>query len=88
MALTDAKIRNTKHSEKPTKLTDAGGLYLSVRPSGSKLWRYRYRIAGRENVYAIGKFCKAPSKESEGEAIIRKTSGQFTLAEATRARPM
>jgi hypothetical protein len=57
MALTDAKIRGTKPSEKPVKLTDAGGLYLDIRPSGSKLWRYRYRIAGRENLYAIGKYC-------------------------------
>jgi len=86
MALTDAKIRSTRHTEKPIKLTDAGGLYLSVRPCGSKLWRYRYRIAGRENVYAMGKFCKAPSDESEGEAVIRKASGRFTLAEARQER--
>jgi hypothetical protein len=60
MPLTDAKIRNRSPSDKPVKLTDAGGLYLEIRPSGSKLWRYRYRIAGRENVYAIGEFCLAP----------------------------
>ncbi|MGC3025017.1 Arm DNA-binding domain-containing protein [Burkholderia sp. DN3021] len=44
--LTDVKIRQAKAGDKPTKLTDANGLYLEVRPSGSKLWRYRYRIAG------------------------------------------
>ena len=48
MALTDAKIRNARPSAKPRKLTDSGGLYLEVRLSGAKLWRYRYRIAGRE----------------------------------------
>ena len=46
MALTDAKLRNAKPGNKPFKLTDAGGLYLDVRPTGAKLWRYRYRIAG------------------------------------------
>ena len=86
MALTDVKIRGTKPSEKPVKLTDAGGLYLDIRPSGSKLWRYRYRIAGRENLYAMGKFCQAPSRESAVEAVLRKASGRFTLAEARQER--
>ncbi|MGZ9104992.1 MAG: Arm DNA-binding domain-containing protein, partial [Rhodoplanes sp.] len=86
MPLTDAKIRNRSPSEKPVKLTDAGGLYLEIRPSGSKLWGYRYRIAGRENVYAIGEFCLAPSGESDADAINRKASGRFTLAEARQER--
>lgn len=54
MPLTDAKIKNTKPSEKPQKLSDQGGLYLEVRPNGSKLWRYKFRIAGKENIFAIG----------------------------------
>jgi Arm DNA-binding domain len=86
MPLTDAKIRNAKPTEKPLKLTDGSGLYLEVRLSGSKLWRYRYRIAGRENVYAVGKFCQAPPGESNAEQNNRKISGQFTLAEARQER--
>jgi integrase len=54
MALTDAKIRSTKPGALPIKLTDGAGLYLEVRPTGAKLWRYRYRIAGKENLYAVG----------------------------------
>ena len=38
------------------KLTDANGLYLEVRPTGARLWRYRYRLASKENVYAIGAY--------------------------------
>lgn len=56
MPLTDAKIRNTKPEAKPVKLVDGGGLYLEVRQSGAKLWRYRYRIAGKENVFAVGEY--------------------------------
>lgn len=56
MPLTDVKIRNTKPGDKPLKLADGGGLYLEVKPNGSKLWRYRYRIAGKENVFAIGAY--------------------------------
>jgi len=58
MPLTDAQIRNAKAGEKPIKLTDGGGLYLEVRPTGAKLWRYRYRIAGKENVFAVGEYFK------------------------------
>ncbi|MEK2601956.1 Arm DNA-binding domain-containing protein [Burkholderia arboris] len=39
MPLTDIKIRQAKAGNKPTKLTDGNGLYLLVKPSGSKLWR-------------------------------------------------
>lgn len=56
MPLTDLKLRRAKPESKPYKLTDSGGLYIEVRPSGSKLWRYRYRIAGKENVYALGEY--------------------------------
>lgn len=56
MPLTDAKIRNAKSLGKPYKLADSGWLYLEVRPSGAKLWRYRYRIAGKENVFAVGEY--------------------------------
>lgn len=56
MSLTDAKIKNTKPTDKPIKLTDSNGLYVEVKPNGSKLWRYRYRIGGKENVYAIGEY--------------------------------
>ena len=67
MALTDAKIRSTKPGATPDKLTDSGGLYIEVRPSGAKLWRYRYRIAGKENVYALGTYPQIPLTEARAE---------------------
>ena len=82
MALNDAKIRSTQRAEKPFKLTDGKGLYLEVRASGAKLWRYRYRIAGKENVFAIGEHCRAPAGETNAEATNRRASGRYTLAEA------
>jgi integrase len=56
MALTDIKIRQAKPGDSPIKLTDSAGLYLEVRVNGAKLWRYRFRIDGKENVYAIGSY--------------------------------
>ncbi|MBP0608891.1 MULTISPECIES: Arm DNA-binding domain-containing protein [Burkholderia] len=46
VSLTDVKLRQAKAGDKPIKLTDGNGLYLSVKPSGPWLWRYNYRIAG------------------------------------------
>lgn len=56
MPLTDVRIRQAKATEKPLKLTDGNGLYLEVKPNGSKLWRYRYRIGGKENLFAVGEY--------------------------------
>ena len=71
MALTDTRIRNTKPTDKPVKLTDAKGLYLEVRPTGAKLWRYRYRIDGKENVFAAGEYAQAPAGEHKQRAEAR-----------------
>lgn len=56
MPLTDVKIRQAKPTDKAQKLTDGNGLYLEVKPNGSKHWRYRYRIDGKENLYALGEY--------------------------------
>lgn len=67
MPLTDVKIRQAKATDKPIKLTDGNGLYLEVRPNGSKLWRYRYRIAGKENLFAIGEYPTLSLQEARQE---------------------
>ena len=56
MALTDTAIRNAKPAGKPYKVTDSLGLYLLVNPSGSKLWRIKYRFDGVERKLSIGAY--------------------------------
>ena len=56
MSLTDTAIKNAKPKEKPYKLFDGGGLFLLVNPVGSKLWRLKYRIGGREKLLALGAY--------------------------------
>ena len=56
MALTDTTCRNAKPTEKPRKLSDGGGLFLSVQPNGSKLWRCAYRYDGRQKLLSFGKY--------------------------------
>lgn len=38
------------------KIAAGGGLYLEVMPSGSKLWRWKYRLGGKENRFALGAY--------------------------------
>lgn len=54
--LSDAKIRAIKPKTKPFKRADFEGLYLLVNPSGSKLWRFKYRLHGKEKLLALGKY--------------------------------
>lgn len=56
MALTDTAIRAAKTQDKPYKLYDRNGLFLLVNPTGSKLWRWRYRVLGREKLMAFGEY--------------------------------
>ncbi len=58
MALTNTSIVNAKPKDKAYKLSDTGGLYLYIHPSGSKTWRMKYRLDGRERVLTIGKYSK------------------------------
>ena len=56
MALSDAKIRNLKPKEKPYKTADYDGLYVLTKPNGSKLWRFKYRLKGKEKLLSIGSY--------------------------------
>ena len=40
----------------PYKMGDAGGLFLLVKPNGSKLWRVKFRMHGREKLLSLGSY--------------------------------
>ncbi len=56
MPLSDAQLRALKPKEKPYKVSDFDGLYITVTPSGSKLWHLKYRIGGREKRLSFGAY--------------------------------
>src|SRR6266536_2587438 len=64
MSLTDIRVRNAKPGEKPTKLSDGGGLHLLIQPSGSKLWRLAYRFGGKQKTLAFGVYPKVSLAEA------------------------
>lgn len=49
-------MRNAKARETQYKLHDDGGLFVIVRPSGGKLWRFKYRFAGKEQQLSFGTY--------------------------------
>jgi integrase len=56
MPLSDVKIRNFKPKEKAYKVSDFEGLFVLVKVSGSKSWRFKYRIDGKEKLLVIGDY--------------------------------
>lgn len=69
-SLTDTKIRTAKPAEKPYVLQDGSGLYLDVRPSGAKFWRYRYWLTPeKDGRYTIGEYPAVSLSEARRERI-------------------
>src|SRR5262245_23518698 len=62
--LTEARVRNAAAPLKQIKLSDGAGLWLLVTPSGSKLWRFRYRFGGRENMTSLGAWPEVSLKQA------------------------
>jgi integrase len=56
MPLSDAKIRSLKPQERDFKVGDFGGLYLLVKKTGSRSWRFKYRVQGKEKLMVFGDF--------------------------------
>lgn len=89
MPLTDTAIRNAKPGDKPYKLADGGGLYLLVNPTGSRLWRLKYRIEGKEKLLAIGPYpevslAKARTRRDEAKTAIVEGSDPSALKKRAR----
>ena len=73
--LTALAIENAKPRDRPYKLTDGSGLHLLVTPSGSKLWRFRYRFGGKQLMLSFGAFpevslVKARAKRDDARTLI------------------
>ena len=53
MKLTDKACANAKPTETAYKLSDGQGMYLEIRPNGSKYWRMNYRIHEKQRTLAL-----------------------------------
>jgi integrase len=75
--LTDKAIKNAKPAEKSYKITDAQGLHLQIDPTGSKYWRMKYRIHGKEKKLSLGVYpevslAEAREKQKAARDVLRQ----------------
>ena len=54
--LNDLQIKSAEKGEKEYRLSDGGGLYLVVKPSEGKLWRWFYEFNGKEKLLSYGPY--------------------------------
>ena len=82
MKLTDTQIKRVKPNTKPYKVSDGGGLFLWVTPSGGKVWRWAYRHEGRGKLMTFGKYPDVPL------ALARALHAEARKVLATGTDPM
>lgn len=64
MALNDADIRALKSKDRVFVVADEIGPCIKVAASGSRLWRFRCRFAGRARVMSFGGYPEVSLKEA------------------------
>lgn len=81
MSLTDFKIRSLKP---PCQASDGGGLYIEAMPGGSKVWRLRYRLGGKQEKVTLGTYpaftlADARAWREECKALVERGASPMAL---------
>jgi integrase len=90
MKLTDIQIKRVKSSEKSHKVSDGGGLFLWVTPSGGKIWRWTYRYEGKAKLMTLGKYpdvslAQARERHAEARKLLATGIDPMTQRKAEKA---
>lgn len=88
--LTDTKLRTLKPRTSAYRLADANGLCIEVRPSDAKVWRYRYRHAGKASIITLAEYptmnlAQARAERERLRALVKKGGNPAYAARAERA---
>lgn len=76
--LSAVAVSNKKPTSKVQRLSDGYGMFLEVRPTGAKYWRYSYRFAGKQKTLALGVYPEvslAQARELHREAYNQVDAG-------------
>ena len=89
MALTHTAIANAKPMAKAYKLSDTGGLYLQIKPTGYKCFKYDYRLNGERGTYTIGSYPEfslkvAREEHRKAREMVAKGLPPITIKEERR----
>ena len=69
MPLTVPQIEFAQPRAMPYKLSDGGGMYLLVTPTGGKYWRLKYRHEGKENRLSLGVYPDTSIDDARAQRI-------------------
>ncbi len=74
---------------KPGKLADGGGLFLLTKEGGSRLWRMKYRVGGKEKLLSFGAYpevtlAEARKRRDEARAVIRNGGDPAAIKRAQK----
>lgn len=88
--LTDTKLRSLKPKSAVYRVADANGLCIEVRPTGTKVWRYRYRYLGKASIITIDEYPATSLQAARVErdrlrALLRGGANPSQVARAERA---
>jgi integrase len=88
--LTDSRLRSLKAKAAVYRVADANGLCIEIRPSGAKLWRYRYRYDGNASMAALGAYplmslAAARTARDKARALLKGGANPSQVARIERA---
>ncbi len=89
MAFNHQEIKGFKPTDKAYKKADSKGLYLLVKPNGSKLWYYKYRFGGIEKKMPLGAFPEiglGAARDERDRAKVSITDGIDPMRERKREK--
>ena len=88
--LTDTKLRSLKPRDSAYRIADTNGLCIEVRPTGAKVWRYRYRYAGKASIVTLADYPRMSLTEARAErdrlrALVKGGANPAQVARIDRA---
>jgi integrase len=87
--LTAQAVAKAKPAAKPYRMTDTRGLYLWVKPSGGKVWRTNYVVAGVKRLLTLGEFPRmslAEARAARAQVKVDVRAGANPTTERSEAR--
>lgn len=87
--LTDAQCKSAKARGRSYKLSDSKGLHLFVATTGTRSWRWKFRIEGKEKQLVLGHYpdtSLAAARELRDDAAKAKRSGLDPAVERKAAK--
>ena len=88
--LTDTKLRSLKPRDSAYRIADTNGLCIEVRSTGAKVWRYRYRYAGKASIVTMAEYPAMALSEARTErdklrALVKGGANPAQVARIDRA---